>query len=178
MLLCMYNFVPFRMYRERERRILNDAQYRVNTSHVMVSIPCDLIDRLFQECNNLTITLRPSPRQSPAPFYISALDPGDPGLMVMNYTLQINLLQPTRMDGRIESHIVDSEMLPSENGAVTAEPSERLSPRFIDNIWEVKRRQRTNQDISRYPYNNFTSNSSDNRNSSKVNNGPRGRDLF
>ena len=54
MLLCMYNFVSNRMSRERGRRILNDANYRVHTlpENLMVFITYVLIDRLFQEGNN------------------------------------------------------------------------------------------------------------------------------
>ena len=48
------------------------------------------------------------------------------------------------MDGRIESHIVDSEIPPFKDGAVTADPTERPSPRPSENIWEVRWRQRTN----------------------------------
>ena len=40
------------------------------------------------------------------------------------------------MDGRIESHIVDLEMPPLEDGTVTAEPTERPSLRSSDNMWE------------------------------------------
>ena len=67
------------------------------------------------------------------------------------------------MDGRIEIHIVYPNMSPLEDGAVTAEPIERPSPRPSDNMWEVRRRQRTHKDRSRSPPNIFTSNSGDYR---------------
>ena len=49
------------------------------------------------------------------------------------------------IDGGIESHIVDPEMPSLEDGAVTAEPNERPSPRPSDNMWQKRRRQRSNR---------------------------------
>ena len=66
--------VSFKMFRERERRIFNDAQYRVHTSPelFMLSIPHDLIDIQFHEDNTFTSTpghyrtfYRSGPRPSP-----------------------------------------------------------------------------------------------------------------
>ena len=82
------------------------------------------------------------------------------------------------MDGRIESHIVDHEMPPLEDGSVTAESTERPSLRPRDNLWEVKRRWRADRDRSRSPPNIFASNNGDNRNSREVNNAPRRRGLL
>ena len=78
---------------------------------------------------------------------------------------------------RIESHIEDPEMPPLEDGAMTAEPTERPSPRPSD-MWKVRRRQRTNRDRSRSPSYIFTSNNGGDRNSRKINNAPRRRSLF
>ena len=80
MFLYMYNFESSRMSRERGRRVLNDVQYRVHTlpEHVMVSIPGDVIDSLFQEGSSLTITLRPSPESFPSPSYRSGPGPRPP----------------------------------------------------------------------------------------------------
>ena len=60
------------------------------------------------------------------------------------------------MDSRIESHIVDPKMPPIEDGAVAAEPNERSSPRHRNNMWKVRRRQRTNRDGSRSLPGNYT----------------------
>ena len=71
MLVCISNFVSSKMSSERGRGVPNDAHYRMHTSpeHVMVYIPCDLVERLFPMGDNLTITLKPTPGQSPSLFH-------------------------------------------------------------------------------------------------------------
>ena len=78
------------------------------------------------------------------------------------------------MDGRIDNHVVDPELPPFEDGTVAAESTERPLPRPNDNMWEVRRRKRTNRDRSRSPPNIFINN----RDSKEVPNAPRGRDLL
>ena len=172
MLVCIYNFVSSKMSSESGRGVLNNAHYRVHTSpeHVMVSTTCNLIKSLFQEGDNLTITLRPSPEPSPAPFYRSGPSPGPPWSDDWG---PLPTYQDV-MDGRVESHVVDLTMPPLEDGAVAVTPTERTSPRPSHNMWEERWRQRTNRDRYRSPPNIFNSN----RIPREVNNGQRGRGLL
>ena len=77
MLLSMYNFISFRMFRERGKTFLKDAHYKVITlpEHVMIPLPSNILDRFFQEGNNLIITIKPSPEPSSLPFYRSGSIP-------------------------------------------------------------------------------------------------------
>ena len=141
MLLCVYNLVSSWMSIENGGRILNDAYYRIHTSpeHVMVSIPCDLIDRLFQKGNNLTIIIRFSPESSPSPFYKSGPRPRwswceDEELYPSDQT------PPTYqdvMDGRIKSYCgimkcLSWRMVPWLQSLLKCHP--------LDPMWELRRR--------------------------------------
>ena len=74
----MYNFVSSRILRERGRRIINDAHDRIHKlpEHAMIAVPCNLIDRHFQEGNNLTIN------SGSVPSHLCHSSTDHPGLMI------------------------------------------------------------------------------------------------
>ena len=165
----MHSFISSRILRGRgSRQFLSEDHYRIHRSpdDVTVSIPCHLVERLFAEGNSLIIMLRPSPEPSLAPFYRSGPRPRQP----WSDEEEPPPTYQEVMDGRkkVILWILKYLVLWLQN------PTERPSPRPSDNMWEVRRRQRTNIDRSRSAHNIFTSN----RNSREVNNVQRGRGLL
>ena len=93
---------------------MESIQIKILKGKDMASIPCNLIDRLFQEGNNLTFTLRHSPKPSSSSFYILGPRPR-PSWSDEEELYPSDQPPPAYqdvMDGRIESHIVNPEMPP------------------------------------------------------------------
>ena len=115
------------MHRGRgSRQFLSEYHYRIHRSsnNVTGSIPCHMAERLFSKENSLSVTLRPSPEPSSAPFYRSGPSPRPP-------CSDDDERPPTYQDvmhGRVESYIVDPEISPLKDGAVAAEPTKSYLP--------------------------------------------------
>ena len=109
-------FVSFRMYSGKGRRFLPDKKYHVHTSsyHGIVSIPCNPVNRHFEEKNNLTITQRPSPDQA---HHTSFQRPGPRPRPPWSYGSYHDFSWPGHPVRR-EKHMADRNPLPEDFSVV------------------------------------------------------------